>query len=183
MMAKHKAPPKRKTHKRKSREVVPDKPLDPYREYGESSVGNLAPIIWSEIGYDDQSPLWELVEALHAIDQLGVTNPRPDQKPLIKLLKSTGTLWDKLLADLISRYDLKTPRRAGRPRRPIYSVSDDEAALWQAYFAVQDLVRKGRDGRLSVTDAVTQVSAERNIAHSKLLDAYQGRARAMRKKK
>jgi hypothetical protein len=179
MMAKRKASTKRKTSKRKPREVVPDKPLDPYEEYGQSSPGNLAPMIYSEIGEDDHSPLWGLVDALHAIDQLGVTNPRPNKQPLIDLLKSTGKMWDKLLADLISRYDLERPKRTGRRPRPIYSVSDNGHDLWQARFAVQDLVSKG----LSAADAITQVAQNRGIPPQQVTDAYYGRARAVREPK
>jgi hypothetical protein len=178
-MAKRKASPKRKIAKRKPREVVPDKPVDPYKEHGESSPGHLAPVIWSEVGYDDHSPIWKLLDALHAIDQLGVTNPRPNKKPLIDLLRSTGKMWDKLLADLISRYDLERPKRAGRRPRPIYSVSDNGHDLWQARFAVQDLVSKG----LSAADAVTQVAQKRDIPPQKVADAYHGRARAVREPK
>jgi hypothetical protein len=176
MTAKRKAAPKRKTSKRK---IIPDKPLDPYQEYAETSPGHLAPMIWSEVGYDDHSPIWKLIDALHAIDQLGVTNPQPNKEPLIDLLKSTGKMWDKLLADLISRYDLERPRRAGRRPRPIYSVSDNGHDLWQARFAVQDLVSKG----LSAADAITQVAQERVIPPQKVEDFYHGRARAVRKPK
>jgi hypothetical protein len=179
MMAKRKAP-KRKAPKRKPREIVLVE-LDAFEEYGNSHPGNFAPMIWSEIGDDDHSPLWGLVDALHAIDQHGVTNPRPDKKPLIDLLKSTGTMWNRLLADLINRYDLKKPNYP--TPRPIYSMSDENQALWQACYAVRDLVREGRDGKMSVADAITQVAEERNIRRKKLADAYQGRARAMRKKK
>jgi hypothetical protein len=177
-MAKRKASPKRKASKRKPREVVLEE-LDGFDEYAKLSPGHLAPMIYSEIGEDDHSPLWGLVDALHAIDQLGVTNPRPNKEPLIDLLKSTGKMWDKLLADLISRYDLKRPKRAGRPRRPIYSVSDNGHDLWQARFAVQDLVSKG----LSAADAITQVAQKRGIPPQKVADAYYGRARAVREPK
>jgi hypothetical protein len=179
-MAKHKALPKRKAPKRKPREILLEK-LDPYAEYGNDFPSHLAPMIWSEIGEDDRSPLWGLVEALHAIDQLGVTNPQPDKKPLIKLLKSTGTMWDKLLADLISRYDLTRPKRPGRPRQPIYRVSDEAHEGWQAHFEVQELLCRP-DGKLSVDAAITQVAKKRGLPRQKVADAHQGRARAVRKK-
>jgi hypothetical protein len=182
-MAQPKALPKRKAAKRKPREIILKK-LDPYQEYGEEmSPGHYAPMIWSEVGYDDNSPIWKLLDALHAIDQLGVTNQRPNKKPLIKLLKSTGTMWDKLLADLISRYDLVRPNRPGRPPLPIYCVSDENHLLWQARFAIKELrAKKKGKGKPSVDDAITQIARERGIPRRKVAAAFSGQSYAIRKK-
>jgi hypothetical protein len=50
---------------------------------------------------------------------------------------------------------------------------------------VRELLAKKRSigEKLSVTDAITLIAAERKIPDSKLRDAYHGRTRAMRKKK
>jgi hypothetical protein len=183
MMAKRKPPPKRKASKRKRREVVLEE-LDPYEEYGNSSSHNLTHKIRSEIDNGDRG-LEALVDAIHAIDQYRLPNPRPDKKPLVKLLESRGTTAaeNKLLADLIDRVVLTWP--VGARRRPAYMITDDEHVLLNACADVKDLrdAAKLSGKKLSVADAVTRVAAELNIPHSKLLDAYQGRTRAMRKKK
>ena len=180
-MAKPKAPPKRKAPKRKPRKIVVEQ-LDAFEEYARSSPGRIAPMIWTACGEDDNSPIWALVDALHAIDQHKLTNPQPDKKPLIKLLTSTGTMWDKLLADLISRYDLTRPERRGPHTRPIYSVSDESDKSWQARFEVQQLLSES-DGKLSVDDAITLVAKKHGLSRQKVADAHQGRARAVRKQK
>ena len=178
-MVKRKTSTKRKTPKRKPRETVIAE-MDGFEEAARSSPGRLATMIWTACGEDDHSPIWALVDALHAIDQHELTNPQPDKKPLIKLLKSTGTMWDKLLADLISRYDLIRPKRPGRHTRPIYRVSDEGHKSWQAHFEVQQLLSRP-DGKLSVDDAITLVAKKCGLPRQKVADAHQGRARAVRK--
>jgi hypothetical protein len=183
-MAKRTASPKRKATKRKPRKTVPDEPLDPFEEYANSSPHSLTHEIIFEI-YNGNRDLEALVDAIHAIDQYRLPNPRPDKAPLIKLLESRGTTAaeNKLLADLIDRVVLTWP--VGARRRPAYMITDDEHVLLNACADVRDLRAKKLSvgEKLSVTDAVTRVAAELNIPYSKLLDAYQGRTRAMRKKK
>jgi hypothetical protein len=80
MMAKRRAAPKRKPSKR-NREKAPA-PLDPYEEYGNSSPHNLTHKNRSEID-DGNRDREDFLNALHAHDQFGVTNPRPDKKLLV----------------------------------------------------------------------------------------------------
>src|SRR6266478_8013640 len=95
---------KRKPPRKPHKTVTPDESLDPYEEYGDSSPHNLTALIFSEID-DGNRELEDLVDAIHAIDQYDVRNPRPDKKPLINLLRSRGTTpaENKLLADWIDR--------------------------------------------------------------------------------
>jgi hypothetical protein len=176
-------PPRGKPSKRKPREIVAPEELDGFDEYANSSPHNLTHKIRSEID-DGNRDLEALVDTIHAIDQYRLPNPRPDKAPLIKLLESRGTTAaeNKLLADLIDRVVLTWP--VGARRRPAYMITDDHHALLNARADVRDLLGAHPPGaKLSVTDAVTRVAAEHNIPYSKLLDAYQGRTRAMRKKK
>jgi hypothetical protein len=177
MTAKRKAP-KRKPPERKPPEIAVPVELDPFEEYGNSSPHNLTHKIRSEID-DGNRELEDLVDAIHAIDQYDVTNPRPDKKPLIKLLMSRGTTppENKLLADWIDRK--VPPTRAGRPRRPVYTMSHDDRILSNACGDVEEL----RGGGLSVANAITQVAKERGIPRSKLADFRDGRRRSRRKKK
>jgi hypothetical protein len=183
-MAKRKASPKRKPTKRKTRTIVPDKPLDRYEEYGNLSPHNLTHKILSEID-DGNRDLEALVDTIYAIDQYRLPNPRPDKAPLIKLLKSRATTAaeNKLLADLIDRVVLRWP--VGARRRPAYMITDDEHVLINACADVKDLrdAAKLSGKKLSVTDAVTHVAAKHDVPYSQLLDAYQKRRRTMRKKK
>jgi hypothetical protein len=183
-MVKRKASPKRKTAKRKPREVVLEE-LDGFGELVHSShPGNLTHKILSEI-HDGNRDLEALLDAIHCVDQYRLPNPRTDKKPLIKLLKSRGTTAaeNELIADLIDRLKLTWP--VGARRRPAYMITDDEHVLLNACADVRDLRAKKLSvgEKLSVADAVTRVAAELNIPYSKLLDAYQGRTRAMRKTK
>jgi hypothetical protein len=181
-MAERKSPPKRKAPKRKPREIVLEK-LDPFEEYGNKSPHNLTHEIRAEID-DGNCDLEALVDAIHAIDQYHLTNPRPGKEPLIKLLKSRGTTKaeNELIADLIDRVVLKWP--IGKRRRPAYMITDDEHALLNACGNVRNLLDATPLGaKLSVNDAVMRIAAQYNISHSKLLDAYQRRRRSMRKKK
>jgi hypothetical protein len=184
MMVKRKGPPKRKATKRKPRQIVPDQPLDPFEEFGNSFPHYLTHKILSEVD-DGDYDLEALVDAIHAIDQYRLFNPRQDKKPLIKLLESRGTTAaeNKLLADLIDRVVLTWP--VGARRRPAYTITEDEHALLNACGDVRDLrdAAKLSGKTLSVDDAVTRVAAKYNVPHSKLLDAYQKRRRTMRKKK
>jgi hypothetical protein len=177
MMAKRGAPPKRKAPKRKPHKIFLEE-LDGFAEYANSSPHNLTHKIRSEID-DGNSDLRDLVDAIHATDQYAVTNPRPDKKPLIKLLMSRGTTRaeNELLADWIDRK--VPPTRAGRPRRPVYAMSHDDHILSNARGDVEEL----RTGGLSVADAITQVAKEQGIPHKTLADAYHRRRRSMRKKK
>src|SRR5450631_260601 len=176
MMAKRKAAPKRKPSKRK-REKAPE-PLDPYEEYGNSPPHNLTHKNRSEID-DGNRDRKRFLNALHAHDQFGVTNPRPDKKLLIELLRSRGTTpaENKLLADWIERK--VPPTRPGRPRRPAYTMSKDDQILSSASGDVQEL----RAGGLSVANATALVAKERGIPRSKLADFREGRRRSRRKKK
>jgi hypothetical protein len=184
MMAKLKASPKRKTTKRKPRKIVPDKPLDPFEEYGNSSPHSLTHKIFFEI-HDGNRDLEALVDAIHSIDQYRLLNPRPDKAPLIKLLESRGTTAaeNKLLADLIDRVVLTWP--VGARRRPAYMITDDEHVLLNACGDVRDLLDAAKlsGKKLSVDDAVTRVAAKYNTPYDKLLDAHHKRRRTMRKTK
>jgi hypothetical protein len=184
MMAKRKASLKRTKSKHKPREIATPVELDPFEEYGNSSPHGLTHEIRSEID-DGDGDLEALVNAIHFIDQYRLTNPRPDKKPLIKLLNSRGTTAaeNKLLADLIDRVVLTWG--VGARRRPAYMITDEDHNLLNARADVKELLRiaKLSGEKLLVADAVTRVAAERNIPYSKLLDTYQGRTRTMRKKK
>jgi hypothetical protein len=147
MIVKRKLPSKRKTAKRKPREIVPDVPLDPYQEYGESSPRNLSVMILSE---DDNSRIMDWVKAIYANDKSDGANIAP----LVELLKSTNETRDLLLADWIERYD--HVKKTGRPRLPIYTMTDDDKLLHNASFRVEELRAVG----FSFTDAVARVAAD-----------------------
>jgi hypothetical protein len=149
MMAKRKAAPKRKPSKRKPREIVPE-PLDPFEAYGTSHPRNLSLMILSEFD-DDNSRIMEWVEAFYAIDKSAGAN----KAQLVELLKSTGEKRDRLTADLLERYDLKRPSK-GRPRLPLYHMTDDDKVLHSVSHAVEVL----QDAGYSRTDAVTRIDAE-----------------------
>ena len=203
-MVKRKAP-KPKPRKRKPREIAPAVDLDGlaedgFAEYAKSWPGNLSLMILSEFD-DNNSRIMDWVEAINAIDKSNGTN----KVPLVELLKSTGEKRDELIADWIDRYD--HVRTKGRPRLPIYNMSDDEKLLHSASHAVKVLQHTG----YSRTDAVTRVAADfankavdslvhvdgfllRDavkrvfagqdiITESKLADFSAGRRRSMRKKK
>jgi hypothetical protein len=183
-MAKRKPSPKREASKRKPRKIVPDQPLDLFEEYANSSPHSLTHEIFFEI-HDGNHDLEALVNAIHAIDQYRLRNPRPDKAPLIKLLESRGTTAaeNKLLADLIDRVVLTWP--VGARRRPAYAISDEEHVLLDACGDVRDLrdAAKLSGEKLSVADALTRVAAKYDVPYNQLLDAYQKRRRTMRKKK
>jgi hypothetical protein len=178
MMLKRKGPTKRKRSlKRKPQKIVPDEPLNPFQEYGNSSPHNLTHEIRSEID-DGNRELEDLLNAIHAIDRFGVRRPRPDKKPLIELLMSRSTTLaeNKLVADLIDRHIL--PKR-GRPRRPVYVITHDDHILSNAIGDVDELRARG----FSRIDAIARVAERLDITYDKLDDAYSGRRRSMRKKK
>jgi hypothetical protein len=200
MMAKRKAAPKRKSVKQKPREIVP-KPSNPFLKYGKSMPRNLSLMVLSELD-DDNSHLMEWVEAIYAIDKTTGAN----KAPLVKLLQSTGEKRDRLVADLFERYDLKRPSK-GRPRLPIYNMTDDDNLLHSASNAVKFLQGAGYSrtdavqrvdaefanaaidnlmnvDRFLLRDAVKRVFAGRDmITESKLDDFDAGRRRSTRKKK
>jgi hypothetical protein len=148
MMTKSKSP-KRKPPNRQPRETVPVEPLDPYEEYGNSSPGNLSVMILSEFD-DHNSRIMEWVDAIFASDRSDGVN----KEPLVELLKSTGEKRDLLIADWIERYDhVKKP---GRPRLPIYNMTDDDKVLHNVSCLVKDL----RDVGFSSTDAFARVAAD-----------------------
>jgi hypothetical protein len=167
MMAKRKAAPKRKSVKRKPREIVPE-PLNPFLEYGGSLPRSLTFEIRSKID-DGNSDLEELVNALHALDQIG------NKKPLVELLKSRGTTPTEsvLLADLIDRHIL--PKR-GRRRDPIYVLKEDHHTMLNALARVGEL----RAGGMSLDEAVTKSAQEHGIPHSRLVEWRAGRSRWQR---
>jgi hypothetical protein len=152
-MAKRKAL-KRKPRKRKPLEIVPDRSLDPYEEHGDLSPRNLSLMILSEFD-DDNSRIMEWVEAFYAIDKTAGAN----KAQLVKLLQSTGDKRDRLTADLLERYDLKRPSK-GRPRLPIYSMTDDDTLLHNSSCLVEELQAAG----FSFTDAVARVAADNGNA-------------------
>jgi hypothetical protein len=169
---------KHKRRKKSQRRDIVLEDLDPFEEYANESPSNLTHEIRSDID-DGNRDLDRTINAIHAIDQYKLKNPRPDKKPLITLLKSRGTsaAENKLLADLIERLVLKWP--VGARRRPAYVITNDDHALLNARADVSGL----RAGGLSVADAITQVAADYGTPEQKLADAYQGRRRSMRKKK
>ena len=203
-MAKRKAPPKRKAPKRKLRKIVADEPKNHWHEFMDMSPRYLNHDIVFEIDNSNQN-LDHLVNAIHALDQYRVRRPQPDKKPLIELLRSRGTTLaeNELVADLIDRHIL--PKR-GRPRRPVYVITDEDQLLNTACSEVEDLRAAG----FSRADAITRVSAdfdnyaiyrlvqidklslrsaakrvaERNfITEARLADFKAGRRRSRRKKK
>ena len=178
-MAKPKALPKRKAPKRKPREIVPEQERDGFDDFLNSHhPGNVTHEIFFEL-HNGNPTLEDLLDAIHCVDQYQLTDPRPDKKPLIKLLKSRGTTKaeNELLADLIDRVVLTWP--VGRRRRPAYLITDDDHHLSNARVSVKHL----RDDGLSVVEAITQVSKETGIPYQKLEDAHHRRRRSMRKKK
>jgi hypothetical protein len=198
-------PQKRKAPKRKPREIVEEK-WDGFEEYANSSPRNLTYEIRYEIEEGGNRGLEDLVNAIHAIDQYGLTKPRPDKKPLIELLRSRSTTPNEnlLLADLIDRNILP---KGGRPRRPMYIMTVDDKTLSNASYKVEELRNLGwsradainrvaadfdndavdslvnLDG-LSRRAAVKSVFAGRQlVTESKLADFRAGRRRSRRKKK
>ena len=171
-MAKRKPPPKRKrSPKGTSREIVaPEEPPDPFEEYGKSARYNLSSMILFDL--DNNPRLEDWIAAIYAIDVSNGAN----KAGLVELLNSTRDQRDMLLADLIDRWDLVKPRN--RPRRPAYMMSDDDIALSSACGAIEGLREEG----LSLNDAITRVTKERNISRSKLEDFRARRRRSVRKK-
>ena len=88
--------------------------------------------------------------------------------------RGTTLAENKLVADLIDRHIL--PKK-GRPRRPVYVITDDDHILSNAIGDVRELRAVG----LSRTDAITCVAEKLNITYEKLDDDYSGRRRSMRK--
>jgi hypothetical protein len=199
MMAR-KATPKRKPRKHKPREIAALVELDGFDEYADSWPGNLSVMILSEFD-DHNSRIMEWVDAIYASDKSDGAN----NAPLVELLKSTGMKRDLLIADWIDRYNHEKPK--GRPRLPIYNMTDDDKVLHSASNAVKELRAEGlstadatarvaadfdnaevdrlvhADG-LPLRDAVKRVFAGRDIiTESKLADFSAGRRRSMRKKK
>jgi hypothetical protein len=169
---------KHKSLKRRPSEIAAPVDLDPYAEYGDSSP-RLSALVLSEIN-DGNRKLEDLVNALHALDKSAGAN----KAQLVELLKSTGETRDALMADLFERYDLKRPKR-GRPPRPVYSMSGNNAGFESARGEVAELraAAKLRGDRLPAADAITRVAEERGIPRG-TLDAYvNGQSRSRRKKK
>jgi hypothetical protein len=173
-MAQPKAPPKRKTIKRKPREIILEE-LDPFEKYGNSSPHNTTHEIRSKIE-DGNRNLEAVVDAIHAIDQFHLTNPRPDKTPLIDLLMSRGTTKEEneLLADLIDRVVLKWG--VGARKLPAYLIADDHHHMLNARAYVQELRASG----LSRPKAIERVSEDLNIPYSKLDAVCRGQARFIR---
>jgi len=173
-MAKPKALPKRKAPKRKPREIILEE-LDPFEKYGNSSPHNTTHEIRSKIE-DGNRNLEALVDAIHAIDQYKLTNPRPNKTPLIGLLMSRGTTKEEneLLADLIDRVVLKWG--VGARKLPAYLIADDHHDMLNARADVEEL----QAGGLSLTKAIERVSGNLNIPYSKLDAVCRGQARFVR---
>jgi hypothetical protein len=148
MMAKRKAA-KGKARKGKRRRIVPTEPLDPYEEYGNSSPGDLSLMILSEFD-DNNSPVMDWVDAIYACDK----TDGADKHRLVELLKSTGEKRDLLIADWIERYD--HVKKTGRPRLPIYNMTEGDKALHNVSYLVKELRTKG----FSRTDAFARVVAD-----------------------
>jgi hypothetical protein len=167
---------KRKSSKRKPRDIAAPVQRDPFAEYGDSS-SRFSALVLSEI-YDGNRKLEDLVNALHALDKSAGAN----KAQLVELLKS-GETHDKLMADMLERYILKRPE--GHQRQPVYSITDNNAALESARGEVAELkaAAKLRGDRLLAADAVTRVAKERGIRRRTLDDSVNARSRSRRKKK
>jgi hypothetical protein len=174
MAKKRKLPSKRKPSKRK-RDIAPE-PLDPFEEYGNSSPHNTTHEIRSKIE-DGNRNLEALVDAIHAIDQFHLTNPRPDKTPLIDLLNSRGTTKaeNELLADLIERVVLKWG--VGPRKLPAYLIADDHHNMLNARARVQELRASG----LSRPKAIERISEDLKIPFVKLERVCRGQERFIRK--
>jgi hypothetical protein len=141
-------------------------PSNPYRAFGQDTQRLRSSMLLIE----KYPELEALVEALHAIDNGG------DKAPLIELLKSTGSLRDALLADLLDRHDLAKKKGRGRPKRPDYVMPDDDLRLSQANAAVDDLVSPD----CCLDEALDHAAEKYGTTKKKLIDFRTGRRRSLR---
>jgi uncharacterized protein YoaH (UPF0181 family) len=92
------------------------------------------------------------VDAIEAIDLRG------DKEPLLKLLTSQPGPSGILLADLLTRYQLK--RRRGRQQVPLYKFTEQTVALQKAKERYGELLKTG----VSRSEALKRVAKESRIS-------------------
>ena len=146
---------------------------NPYQAFGQDTKKDAQRLRSSLLLLEKYPELETLVEALYAIDNGG------DKAPLITLLKSTGSMRDALLADLLDRHDLEKKKGRGRRKRPDYVMPDDDLVLSQANAMVDDLAVE--DPRLSLDQRIDRAAEKFGITtRSKLVEFRTGRRRSLR---
>jgi hypothetical protein len=126
--------------------------------------------------FDAYPELTSLIEALRRVDESKGT----DKAALIRVLRSTGSMRNKLLADLFERYDLVRPKRRCPPVRPAYVMSDEELLLAKANGDVDRLME---EEELSIHEAIAQAALKHGVRRNQLRDFRAGRSRSVRKRK
>ena len=100
---------------------------------------------------------------LHAMARL---DRYDDKKSLLQMLRSTGSVRDFYLADLIDRH---IGRQAGRPPTPAYDLPPSQVVL---YFAVEAVRNRPQD--MSVNNALDYCAENFGVDREQLNKAYHG---------
>jgi hypothetical protein len=148
------------------------KPRNIYQQLGDETLRLRSSMLLLE----KYPELETLIEALHDIDG----SEGADKTKLIELLKSTGSMRDVLLADLIGRYDLVKPKRKGAHRRQAYIMSDTDLLLAQANAEV-DIIRQKAKG-WTISESIDLAASLHGVKATQLMEFHAGRRRSLRKR-
>jgi len=145
---------------------------NPYQQFGQDTKRDAQRLRSSLLLLEAYPELETMVEALHAIDNGG------DKAPLVELLKSSGSMRDALLADLIDRHDLEKKKGRGRPPRPAYIMSDEDLNFSRANAYVDDQLLD--DPNLSLDERIDRAAEKFGTTRIKLVEFRDGRRRSLR---
>jgi hypothetical protein len=143
---------------------------NPFQQFGAKMRRGRSSLLLEEA----HPELQRLVEALRDIDDSAGT----DKASLIDVIKTTGGMNNKLLADLLERCDLVLKKKGkGAPRRPAYvTTSDVDLLLSQAEALLCELLAENWTLDAAIKHAVKVYGVTQN----QLVDFHAGRTRSLR---